>query len=65
MNEKTDRVKFTPSEPHATRCAAEIVAKADNGVCGVGVAPLSNISSAKTRTVLPNTLTYLCTHKCM
>ena len=28
---------------HGTRCAGEIVSKADNGICGVGVAPGAEI----------------------
>ena len=32
---------------HGTRCAGQIVAKANNGVCGVGIAPDAQISAIR------------------
>lgn len=34
----------TDQESHGTRCAGQIIAKPNNGVCGVGVAYNANLA---------------------
>lgn len=50
FNEQTEqpRPRRSRGDFHGTRCAGQIVAKPNNGICGVGIAPGAQISALRT-----------------